>query len=174
MTNPGSAIRKLVVGVVGLVSLVVGCGVDEGEKVDASLVPEGDAFRPVAQVVIERCGSLDCHGSKYRNMRLVGFGTTRLDPSHRPDAPETTAAEVQANYDAVVALEPDLLREVAAEGGARPERLTFIRKSRNIEDHKGGQRIVVGDEADRCILSWLKNEVDPAVCKAAVPRLAEL
>ena len=151
--------------------LMAACGVDEG-RVNAETALSGDAFRPVAQVLVDRCGSLDCHGSKYRNMRLSGFGGARIDVDARPDAPETTSAEVDADYQAVVALEPDIFREVIAEGGRDPERLTFFRKGQQKEAHKGGQRIVPGDQADVCVRSWLSSSVDAAACKAAVPRLA--
>jgi hypothetical protein len=146
-------------------------GVDSNARIDPATAPSGPAFRPVAQVLVDRCGSIDCHGSKYRNMRLVGFGSTRLDTNDRPDAPDTTQAEVDQNYEAVTALEPDLIRQVVAEGGARPERLTFVRKARHAEAHKGGQRIAPGDDADLCILSWLAGNVDAERCKSGVPRL---
>ena len=142
-------------------------------RIDATTAPRGEDFRPVAQVLVDRCGSLDCHGSKYRNMRLFGFGSARLAPEHRPDAPETTLAEVELDYEAVVALEPDVLRQVVAEGGIRPERLTFVRKARGAEAHVGGQRVLPGDPADACIRSWLGGAVDQEMCKNAVPRLAE-
>jgi hypothetical protein len=128
---------------------------------------------PVAQVLADRCGSLDCHGSKYRNMRLYGFGGGRLDAMHRPDAPDTTQAEADRDYEAVVAVEPDLIRQVVAEAGRAPERLTFVRKGRGGEAHKGGQRLVPDDAADTCIQSWLKGAVDAKACRSAVPRLDE-
>ena len=153
------------------IALMAACGVDEG-RVNAETAPSGDQFRPVAQVLQDRCASLDCHGSKYRNMRLTGFGGARIDVNDRPDAPETTSAEVDQDYQAVVALEPDIMRQVIAEGGRDPERLTFFRKGQRKEAHKGGQRIIPGDQADVCVRSWLASNVDTAACKAAVPRLA--
>ena len=173
--------RALAMKILGVAVLgsIVGLGTaaceapDGAARIDAAAAPRGEEFRPVAQVVVDRCGSLDCHGSKYRNMRLFGFGSARLDPAHRPDAPDTTLAESELVYEAIVALEPDILREVVAEGGDRPERLTFFRKGRGAEAHKGGQRIVPGDPADACIRSWLAGTVDADVCRSAVPRLAE-
>jgi hypothetical protein len=124
-------------------------------------------------VLLDRCGSLDCHGSKYRNMHLWGFGSTRLSSKDTPETLDTTQDEADHDYDAVVALEPDLIRLVVAQGGTEPERLTFVRKGRGQEAHKGGQRIAVGDPADVCILSWLASAVDAAKCKSAVPRLTQ-
>jgi hypothetical protein len=154
--------------------LLVACaGPETSARIDPAVAPSGETFRPVAQVLVDRCGTLDCHGSKYRNMRLFGYGSGRVVPEHRPDAPETTDDEVARNYDAVVALEPDLVRLVIAEGGSAPERLTFVRKGRGAEAHKGGAPITEGDPADRCIRSWLTGTVDADACTSAVPRLAE-
>jgi hypothetical protein len=140
--------------------------------IDPATAPSGPAFKPVALVLVDRCGSLDCHGSKYRNMRLYGFGTARLDPTNRPDAPETTDSEADLDYESIVSLEPDILRRVVAEGGREPERLTFMRKARGIESHKGGQPIADGDTAYDCLTSWLRSAVDANTCRSSVPRLA--
>lgn len=146
-------------------------GPDGSEKITVADAVVGAEFRPVAIALVERCGSIDCHGSKYRNFRLYGFGSARIDPSHFPDAPETTQEEADLDYEAVASLEPDLFRQVIAEGGARPERLTFYRKGALLEAHKGGQRLVPGDPADLCVRSWLASKVDAAACRAVVPRL---
>jgi hypothetical protein len=173
--DESTSVRR-VVGVLGLAAVVAGLALacdDSTARVDPATAVSGPAFRPVAQVLLDRCGSLDCHGSKYRNMRLFGFGSARLNSEHRPDAPDTTQEEADRVYDAVVALEPDILQTVVAEGGRAPERLTFVRKGRGAEAHKGGQKISVGDPADQCITSWLRGAVDETACKTAVPRLAE-
>lgn len=125
--------------------------------------PDRASFGPVARVLVKRCGSLDCHGSRYINMRLYGFASGRL--AELPDTPaETTQQEIDADYDAVVGLEPEVMRKVVAEQGQNPSRLTLVRKGRNEEHHKGGQRIVAGDNADRCLLSWLAGAVDQDAC----------
>ncbi len=150
---------------------VIACEGVENSRIDPGVAVGGDDFRPVAQVLVDRCGALDCHGSKYRNMRLYGFGSARLDPNHHPDAPDTTDQEVQTDYESVLALEPDLVLTVLAERGENPERLTFIRKATNQEAHKGGRRITKGDDADLCLRSWLAGTVDRSRCRDAVPRL---
>jgi len=151
---------------------LVGCSApDSTAREEAPSAPSGDTFRPVAEVLLERCGSLDCHGSKYRNLRLVGFGSGRLDPTHRPDAPGTTVDEVAWNYDAVVALEPEKLAAVLAEKGRAPERLTLYRKGIGAEAHKGGRPLAEGEAADRCLRAWLAGAVDRGACEEAVPRL---
>lgn len=128
--------------------------------------PDRATFKPVAGVLVARCGSLDCHGSKYRNLRLYGFGGERLDPVDRPDTPsQATPAEIDADYDAVVSLEPELTAQVVAAHGDGADRLTFIRKMRGAEAHKGGQRIVPGSDDDRCVLTWLSGAPDATLCK---------
>ncbi|MBX3229573.1 MAG: hypothetical protein KIT84_04500 [Labilithrix sp.] len=154
-----------------LVALACSSPDPEAKAPDPGVAPSGAEFYPVALVLVDRCGSIDCHGSKYRNMRLYGFGSQRFDPRHRPATPETTQLEADQNYNAVAALEPDIFRRVIAEGGADPERLTFVRKSRGRENHKGGTRVTPGDDADRCIQSWLQSSVDADACRRAVPRL---
>jgi len=146
---------------------------DPDARVDPGVGASGVDFYPVSLVIVDKCGSIDCHGSKYRNMRLYGYGSSRFNPAHRPAFPETTQAEADQNYESVAAVEPNLFRQVIAEGGINPQRLTFIRKGRGTEDHKGGTTILPGDDADLCIQSWLQSKVDTARCQAAVPRLNE-
>src|SRR5262245_13345919 len=89
------------------------CDTTQG-TIDPATAPSGPAFRPVAEVLLDRCGTIDCHGSKYRNMHLFGLGSSRLVLTDRPDTPATTQAEVDRDYESVVALEPDIIRDVVA------------------------------------------------------------
>lgn len=162
---------SFVVLALSAVVAAVACSLPDEPRLDAAVAPRGDAFRPVAQMLVEKCGSIDCHGTRYRNMRIYGFGSARLDPTHMPDAPDTTTDEVDRNYESVVAVEPELMRQVVAEGGSDPNRLTLVRKATNLEAHKGGRPIVPGDAAARCLSSWLASAVDQAACTDAVPRL---
>src|SRR5262249_42889760 len=131
--------------------------------------PDRASFGPVARVFVKRCGSLDCHGARYRNMRLYGYASGRLDPASLPDSPaDTTQQEIDADYDAVVGVEPELTRRVVADKGQNPSRLTVVRKARGEENHKGNQQIVPGDAADLCVLSWLAGAVDQDACKNAI------
>ncbi len=147
-------------------ALVACSAPDPNERTNPS-APDRTTFKPLALVLVSHCGSLDCHGSKYRNMRLYGFGSERLDPSNNPQTPDTTNAESDADYDAVVALEPEIMAEVVAGGGKDYERLTLVRKARNEEAHKGGEPIVPGTDADTCLLSWLASNIDATACKNA-------
>jgi hypothetical protein len=178
MARAGRCAAAVVVGAAlcGLVSSSVstttGCSSsDTSARVDA-VGPDRAQFDAVAPMLVRRCGSIDCHGSPYRNMRFYGYGGTRLrDPSAGGSTPEvparSTATEIEATYQAVIGLEPEVMRDVVKAGGAGPERLTIVRKARNDEDHKGQQRIKHGDDADRCLLTWLSSSVDVAACNAA-------
>lgn len=158
--------------VLALVALVAACSsYDPDQRVDVGVGQSGTDFYPVALMLGEKCGQIDCHGSKYRNFRLYGFGSERLNPYHTPNSPETTQDEADQDYNALVALEPQILAQVIREGGAAPDRLTFMRKAHNRERHKGGGPIVDGDNADICIQSWLQSHVDGDQCRLAVPRL---
>ncbi len=151
-------------------SLVTACSPPDPSATVSPAGPDRASFGPVARVLVRRCGSLDCHGSRYRNMRLYGYGSARLEPTSMPDSPpDTTPAEIEADYDAVVGLEPELMRQVVANEGRDASRLTFVRKGRGEEAHKGDQRIVPGEPADVCVLSWLAGAVDTDACAAANP-----
>jgi hypothetical protein len=156
---------------VATASLVTACSSPDPSATVSPAGPDRASFGPVARVLVRRCGSLDCHGSRCRNMRLYGYGSARLDPTSLPDSPaDTTPAEIDADYDAVVALEPELMRQVVANKGHNASRLTFVRKGRGEEAHKGNQRIVPGDPADVCLLSWLAGDVAADACAAATRR----
>lgn len=158
----------------GGIALAAGVACSPAPDTGATVSPGGPdrtTFAPVARVLVQRCGSVDCHGSWYRNMRLFGYGSERLDPTNLPDSPpDITPAEVDADYDAVVGLEPTIMYRVVAEGGKDAGRLTFVRKGRGQEEHKGGQRIAPGDAADACVLSWLANAVDADACTSALTK----
>lgn len=148
--------------------VMLGCASPDGAARTDPIGPDRTTFRPVSLVLQRRCGSLDCHGTRFRNFRLYGYGGLRLDPNDRPDAPIVPSqAEVDANYDAFIGLEPELTRAVVTSGGKDATRLTVVRKGRGDEDHKGDRRIVPGSDADRCILTWLSGAIDAEACKRA-------
>lgn len=133
-------------------------------------VPSRETFTPVGEILHARCGSLDCHGQVGRSLRIYGTNGLRLAPEDRPgvDGGVTSEAEQDANYGAVVGLEPELLEQVTLEGGAHPERLTLIRKARGTEHHKGGTVIAEGGASDRCLTDWLKGIAGPTCADAAI------
>lgn len=136
----------------------------------APTLPDRTSFPPVAQMLVQRCGTLDCHGSRSRNLRLFGNVGLRWSSSDRPLTPLcTTNEEIAQDYESVVLLEPERMSEVVAEGGTDPERLTLVRKARGSENHKGGALMQQGDAADVCLTSWLASHTRTDVCVASVP-----
>ncbi len=159
--------------------LVVACSAPDPDARVKPTLPDRAAFTAVAPVLVLRCGTLDCHGNEYRNMRLYGRYGRRLGtscetadggvgaPITRPDScGGSTKAEIDADYDAVVSVEPEITSQVAAKK-ADPGMLTFVRKARGNEHHKGGQRITPGDDADKCVLGWLRGAPDNDACARA-------
>ncbi len=153
---------------VSVFALAVGCSAAPDLK---ATVTAGDidkaGFKPVALMLGRRCGSLDCHGSRFRNFRLYGLGGLRKLAADKPELPATTAQEIDADYDAFITLEPGAMRDFIAGGRTALNTLTVFRKGRGDEEHKGGARIFEGDPADVCLKSWLTRTVDAAACASA-------
>jgi hypothetical protein len=146
--------------------LLVGCSTPAPDAVyTPPALPDPATFPPVAQLLAIRCGSLECHGTVARNLRLYGSAGLRYAPSDRPLVPTCdTQDEVDQDYEAVVDLEPEAMSAVVAAGGAHPEQLTMVRKARGVEYHKGGAIWAQGDDSDTCLTSWLARSADPGAC----------
>ncbi len=156
---------SMVVTAAALSLLLAACG---SAREDGPLeAPDRATFPQVEDALARRCGTLDCHGRRERNLRLYGASGLRLDPSHIPGVDDTTEAEYDASYRSVVGLEPELIRAVVAEQGRDPERLTLVRKARGLEHHRPGPILRAGDAADRCLISWLASVIDEARCAEA-------
>jgi hypothetical protein len=157
----------LSVGAVAVcVSVACASAPDPDAQVTAGQIDKA-GFRPVALMLGRRCGSIDCHGSRFRNLRLYGFGGVRKLPTDTPEAPATSPQEIDDNYDAFMTLEPGAMYDFIQGGRTAPQTLTVFRKARGDENHKGGRRIVAGDPADLCLSSWLTATVDVASCTLA-------
>ena len=131
------------------------------------------AFGPVADYLDHRCGSLDCHGNTARNLRIWGCEGMRLSPTDAPicsrlGGNKTTPMEHLATYESLVGLEPTAMSAVVLDNGQDPQLLTFVRKARGQESHKGGALIMLGDDQDRCITSWLASATDTTACGNAI------
>ncbi len=161
------ALFTLVLAAAGAAAIGTGCSSPDPTATVDPIGPDRAQFDLVSPVLSRRCGSIDCHGSPFRNMRVYGFAGLRLGPeAKQPDFPtRNTADEVQATYESVVGLEPEVMREVVQAGGAGVERLTFIRKGRGNEDHKGNKRF--NADSDLCVTTWLANHVDGDACRRA-------
>jgi hypothetical protein len=158
--------------------LVAGCsGLDEAAVVTVKC-PPGDpaSFRPVSAVVEQRCGTIDCHGSSFRPLRIYSrYGLRRpelrdaggeLDYNeYFPGGDElTTEAELEENLRSICGLEPELMTQVV-DGTADPDVLSFIRKPRLREKHKGGLIWYKGDTGDQCMTNWLQGGKDVSKCQ---------
>jgi hypothetical protein len=131
------------------------------------MVPPRNGFESVADAMQPSCGTLDCHGQPDRNLRLFGGRGLRLDPAKTSKDGDTDPAEYDANYWSVVALEPEILSTVVADGGRDPERWILIRKGRGTTRHKGGTLMHPNDDLDQCIVEWLKGNILVDRCFAA-------
>jgi hypothetical protein len=160
----------IVLSVASGLAAAIGCSTADSSARTRPRGPDRTQFTAVARVLVRQCGSLDCHGVSTRNLRLYGYGGLRLPSSGvLPDEGDIRPEEVDADYDAVVGVEPEKMTEVAAARGAGAEDLTFVRKGRGVEDHKGKAAVTAGDDADRCILSWLASAVDLGACTRVAP-----
>lgn len=128
--------------------------------------PDRAAFASVSPFLEGACGTLYCHGAPERPMRIEGFDGLRRSPTDTPGGNPTTPAEVEANYEAVCGLEPEVMQEVVA-GAQPPDALLLVQKPRDETHHKGGAVIQKGDDGDECLVSWLEGHTDAAACSRA-------
>jgi hypothetical protein len=135
----------------------------DGRYVQRAL-PDRASFPPVAQLLVVRCGSVDCHGTVARNLRLWGSAGLRWSSSDRPLVPTCdTSEEENQDYESVVGLEPERMSAVVGSRGD-PAQLTMMRKARGTESHKGGKIWTQGDDADTCLTSWLGGDASSSAC----------
>lgn len=162
----------------GLALLCAACDPpDKGEifvaRADGGTRASLTSFREasVSMVIEKRCGSLDCHGTNGRNLRIYSMRGLRMpnDAGIVVGNGDTTAAEQIANYQSLLDLEPEETSAVLR--GGDPNTLLIVKKPLAIESHKGGQVIRRGDDAERCIVSWLREDattpVDRVACETA-------
>lgn len=155
--------RPFFILITALFAALYACSSPEPDPRFIATAPDRASFPPVADLLVHRCGTLDCHGTSFRNLRLYGHEGLRL--AGRPSSlPNTTDAEYDQDFESIVGLEPELMSAVVAEAGAHPERLTFVRKARGTEDHKGGAIMKEGDLEDLCVTSWLAGRTDRSAC----------
>lgn len=165
-----------------LASLWGGCSSPEQKSVPF-VCGDFESFAPVSTVLEARCGTLDCHGSLARPMRIFGQSGLRRpidfaaaeagDPIQKALADEveagadeyypggaqaTTPSERLENYKAMCGLEPELTARVV-QGSADVDTLTLFRKMRLLEKHKGGRIFNEGQPGDVCLAQWLTKSL---------------
>jgi hypothetical protein len=132
---------------------------------DARLAaPDRATFVPVDNVLQASCGTLDCHGQVGRSLRLYGSRGLRWSKTGNPADDATTPEEYDHSYWSVIGLEPEVMSDVVKDHGRNPERLTMVRKARELEHHKGSKVFTAGDDRDRCLTSWLAGALDADAC----------
>lgn len=182
------AVRSIAIALLAVGS----AGIGVASCVDATLTtgvscPPFEDFKKVSPVLEQRCGTLDCHGNTARPMRIYGNVGLRApdeahanDPNYYPGGKTaTTDNELMQNYRAVCALEPELMDAVVKQTvdedtglPTSPDVLTFVRKPRLSERHKGGRVWDQGKPGDRCITAWLNatayepGKFEDSDCKA--------
>jgi hypothetical protein len=152
-------------------------GVDEPSFQEFTADDGTEALTSVADFLDHRCGSLDCHGNPQRNLQMWGCNGQRLEVDGEAIYPgcrsgggtNTTPAEYEASFRSLVGLEPTVMSEVVAAGAnGNPDLLTFVRKARGEEAHKGGVLVTPGDNQDICMTAWLTGPSNTAACRSAI------
>ena len=152
-----------------IVTVAAACSIPSPDARFEEQTPDTASFPLVASMLIQACGTLDCHGTVGRNLRLYGDTGLRYSPTAIPSTlVPTSTEEVAQDYESVVGLGPEIMSQVVASGGGDPERLTFYRKALGLESHKGGAVVVQGDPRDVCITTWLQGHADASACTAAL------
>ena len=143
----------------------LGCSVPATDARVTETLPDHVTFPYVGAMLVLRCGSLDCHGSAYRNLRLYGVEGLRYKSTDSPCSPtHMTQEEFDQDYDSVVGLQPEVMNQVMADHGADPARLDLLAKAMGLDAHKGLTVIHDGDDAYNCIASWLAGHTDEQAC----------
>jgi hypothetical protein len=137
-----------------------------------------DRFGPGVHVFLEnQCGGLDCHGQVGRPLRIYSTNGLRLpnDASLMPGSGLVSSDELFANFSAAINIEPAEMTRVV-EGLDAPTQLLLVKKPLGLERHKGGTRMVMGDDMYTCLTSWLLDSSTPggAFDSAACGRAALL
>jgi hypothetical protein len=161
--------RSLFKRVAALVALAAGaarCALPDAGATVQTVCPSREAFTSVSPFLEDGCGTVDCHGQPSRPLRIMGYYGLRLSPSDYPGGNPTTVAEVDANWEAVCGLQPELMTEVVM-GQAAPGSMLLLMKPLDETHHKGGLVILPGSDGETCLTSWLSGAVDAAACGRA-------
>ncbi len=172
----GKCMVALSLAVLGA-SVATGCkqeGLSEGLSVTC---PSRVVYvKHVSELMERRCGTLDCHGTDFAPMRMLGRdGLRHAAEGNYTGEGESTDAEKSANYFSVCAVEPERVARVVDDpGGNAVNTLLLVRKARGQEGHKGGKVFDPWDEADRCVVGWLRGDAEASIEKACQAALAKL
>ena len=157
-------------GVLLVVGIAVACSAPPSDARFVETVPDTTTFPAVAAMLIQSCGSLDCHATVGRNLRIYGDTGLRFSPTDVPSVlVPTTADEITQDYDAVIGLEPEIMSAVVASHASQPRAAARSTGSRSASRATRGARSVnAGDARDVCITTWLEGSADATACKNAL------
>jgi hypothetical protein len=153
------------------VSFFACSGPKDGELFPGTF-PSADMFQPVSAALEMRCGTLDCHGSFSRNLRVYGKNGIRAGKDIS-GVQNTTEDEVQLNYDSVVSIEPEKFSNIVAHAGQGFDKWIMITKGTGAEHHKGASRFVKGDPTYVCLLSWVTGALNIDACTQSVATVVQ-
>ncbi len=166
-------IASLVAGAIALVVVMAACASkpDDASTAKLALGPlSPDDYATLVHPVIERrCGSIDCHGSLPRGLRVYGETGLRLpnDAGLVPGGGATTLEEKRATYDSIVGLQPERTNDLLLKDPRTPAdayQLSLLTKGTATERHRGGPSLQRGEPAEQCIVTWLIGHADPMLC----------
>jgi hypothetical protein len=167
-----SSLRAALVGATGAAVMAVlaagstSCAsTPDKDRTTDIIQPDFAAYHDEVDAYLSRrCGTLDCHGQPGRAYRIYsreGFRLYNEDAGLVSGQQPTTEAEIKANFQAIIALEPEELNRVMA-AQANDEQLKrwiWIRKPLKLERHKGGPAMAEDDSGYKCVVSWLRIPV---------------
>jgi hypothetical protein len=109
-------------------------------------------------------------------MRIYGeLGLRHRAELNRSGGNATTAYERYSNYLSVCSIEPEKTADVALDpAGQSVNQLLLVLKARGMEGHKGGKVFNAFDDADLCVVGWLRGDHVNSVrqaCKDALDKL---
>ncbi len=160
--------RRVVAAIAGF-TLAFACSTPSPDAGVVERTPDAASFPPVAAMLVQSCGTLDCHGTVARNLRLYGDTGLRFSATDVPSTLiPTTSDEIAQDYQSLVGLEPVTMSLVVASGGLDAERLTLVQKARGTQQHAGGAVIAAGDARDVCLTTWLAGNADAGACATAL------
>jgi hypothetical protein len=166
-------IRRVAGSILVVATAVAACSAPPSDAKIGITVPDRAQFDPVGKLLGHRCGTLDCHGSTLRNLQIFGCEGLRVQAADVPGCrssggKDTTPEELDATFRSLVGLEPAVMSAVVQGKGAHPELLTFVRKARATEAHKGGKLFTPGDDQDTCVATWLAGATNADLCAKAL------
>ena len=147
---------------------VAACSGPNANDKTTLVVPDESMWVPVSDVLEVRCGTLDCHGSPYRDFRLFGHYGQRASSMDVTGQGSTQDPEYHRNYLSIISIDPEAMNSLVTKHGQGFDHWIIVTKGTNAEHHKGGERMKKGDESYACLLSWITGMTDMTMCTAGL------